>query len=242
VDLGYGKELRKFGYFPRQVKYMWSLLGRKTQLTIILGAGLCLAWAYDAAYAYSTGQAPNNIKLISLFVFIIGVLFAGIAEIAWRSLWRRVPLLQRKMFPDLNGTWKGTLTSTWLDPVTGSPKPPIPTDIIIRQGLFTTSVSLKTGESTSHSTRSFLEPFRDTGRFRIWYSYDNDPQAKFHHRSSLHEGVAFLEYEFDADPNRLSGRYYTDRRTTGDIDVRREKQSTGSNGVATATAPQSREA
>jgi hypothetical protein len=25
--------------------------------------------------------------------------------------------------------------------------------------------------------RSFLESFRDTGRFRIWYSYNNDPPA-----------------------------------------------------------------
>jgi len=200
---------------------MWSLLGRSTQLTIIVAAAFCLAWACDAVYQLLTGQVPNNFKFFSLFVFIIGVVLAGIGEIAWRPLWRRFPLLQRKTFPDLGGTWKGTLISTWVDPTTGSPKPPIPTDIVIRQGLFTTSISLKTGESISHSTRSFLEPFRDTRRFRIWYSYNNDPQAQFQHRSSPHEGVAFLECEFDADPNRLSGRYYTARRTTGDIDVRR---------------------
>lgn len=200
---------------------MWSLLGRSSQLTIIVAAGFCLAWGYDAVYEFMTGQVPNNIKLISLIVFIIGVVFAGIAEITWRPLWRRFPLLQRKTFPDLNGSWKGTLTSTWIDPETGSPKPPIPTEIIIRQGLFTTSVSLKTQKSASHSTRCFLEPFRDTGRFRIWYSYNNDPQAQFQHRSSPHEGVGFLECEFGTDPNRLIGRYYTARHTTGDIDVRR---------------------
>jgi hypothetical protein len=200
---------------------MWSLLGRSTQLTIIVAAGICVAWTYDAVSQFLTGQTPNNIKSISLFVFVIGVVFAALAEIAWRPLWRRFPLLQRKTFPDLNGTWKGTLTSTWIDPTTGAPKPPIPTEIVIRQGLFATSVSLGTGESTSHSTRFFLEPFRDTGRFRIWYSYNNDPQAQYQHRSSPHEGVAFLECEFGTDPNRLTGRYYTARRTTGDIDVRR---------------------
>jgi hypothetical protein len=200
---------------------MWSLLGRTTQLTIVIAAAFCLAWACDAAYQLLTGQVPNNFKFISLFVFIIGVALAGIGEFAWRPLWRRFPLLQRKTFPDISGTWKGTLISTWVDPTTGSPKPPIPAEIVVRQGLFITSISLKTGESTSHSTRAFLEPFRDTGRFRIWYSYNNDPQAQFQHRSSPHEGVAFLECEFDEDPNRLSGRYYTARRTTGDIDVRR---------------------
>jgi len=202
---------------------MWSLLERRTQLIIIVGAGVCLAWACDAIYGFLTGQVPNNIKLISLIVFMIGVVFAKVAEIAWRPLWRRIPLLQRKIFPDLNGNWKGTLTSTCVDPTTGSPEPPIPTEIIIRQGLFTTSVSLSTQESASHSTRSFLEPFRDTGRFRIWYSYNNDPQAQIRHRSSPHEGISFLECEFDVDHDRLTGRYYTDRRTTGDIDVRRKK-------------------
>ncbi len=59
---------------------MWSLLGPKTQLTIILGAGFTFAWGYDWAYEYLTGQAPNNIKLISLIVFIIGVVFAGVVR------------------------------------------------------------------------------------------------------------------------------------------------------------------
>jgi hypothetical protein len=200
---------------------MWSLLGRKTQLTLIVGAALCLAWACDAAYQLLTGQVPDNLKFVSLFVFIIGVVLAALAEIAWRPLWQRFPLLQRKTFPDLSGTWKGTLISTWVDPATGSPEPPITTEIVIRQRLFTTLVSLKTKESTSHSTRSFLEPFRDTGRFQIWYSYDNDPKAQYQHRSTPHEGVGFLECEFDTDPNRLTGRYYTARRTAGDVDVRR---------------------
>jgi hypothetical protein len=127
---------------------MWSLLGRSTQLTIIVGATLCLAWAGDASYQLLTGLAPNNFKFVSLFVFIIGAVFAGIAEIAWRPLWGRFPLLQRKTFPDLNGSWSGTLISTWVDPTTGSRKPPIPADIVIRQGLFTASVSLRTGKST----------------------------------------------------------------------------------------------
>jgi hypothetical protein len=191
---------------------MWSLLGRKAQLTIILGAGFCLAWAYDAAYEYLTGQKPNNVKLIFLLVSIIGGLFATIAEVAWRPLWRCFPFLQSKMFPDLNGTWKGTLTSTWIDPKTDSPASPIPAEITIRQGLFTTCVSLKTTESASRSTRSFLEPFRNERRFRIWYTYDNDPQVRFRDRNFPHEGVGFLDCEFDVDPNRLTGRYYTDKR------------------------------
>jgi hypothetical protein len=42
--------------------------GRSTQLTI----AFCLAWACDAAYQLLTGQTPDNVKFISLFVLIIG--------------------------------------------------------------------------------------------------------------------------------------------------------------------------
>jgi len=136
-------------------------------------------------------------------------------------VWRKFPAIARKTFPDLNGTWEGTLVSTWIDPETKKPSPPIPVTIWIRQTLFSVSIKLRTGESTSHSTRCVLEAEPDAGRFRVWYSYDNRPRAEVAHRSARHEGVAWLEMDIDADPSRLAGQYYTDRRTTGDIDVRR---------------------
>jgi hypothetical protein len=35
------------------------------------------------------------------------------------------------------------------------------------------------------------------------------------------KGVAFLDLDFDEDQNRMTGRYYTDRKTTGDMVVSR---------------------
>src|SRR5690554_6322178 len=32
---------------------------------------------------------------------------------AWRRLWRRFPILNEKLFPDLNGVWIGTTSSNW---------------------------------------------------------------------------------------------------------------------------------
>jgi len=199
---------------------MWSLLPRPWQLTLIIGGGLAIAWTIDVLYALVFGSDPGVLHWISLAVTIVGSGFTLTGELCWRAIWRRFPAIQVKTFPDLNGTWEGHLISTWINPATGAPPPPIPTVVTIRQGLFSTFVSLKTGESQSHSTRSFLEASRDTHRFRIWYSYNNDPVAQVRRRSSPHEGVAFLELDHDADPNRLTGRYYTARKTTGDLDVR----------------------
>ncbi|MWA35489.1 hypothetical protein [Burkholderia pseudomallei] len=203
---------------------MWSLLSRRHQLSIIVVATLLTAWAIDAIYTLAGGRTPSMIKIASLVVTIVGTVLVAIFNGTWRWLWRRFPAIQRKTFPDMNGTWQGTLVSTWIDPETGQPKPPILTTITIRQGLLSTSVSLRTGESTSHSTRALLETFPETSRFRIWYSYNNDPQAQYQHRSSPHEGVAFLELDADANMNRLTGRYYTARRTTGDMDVVRHAE------------------
>lgn len=200
---------------------MWSLLGRKAQVTAILAAGLLSAWAIDAVYALWLDKAPGALKILSLAVTIVATVLAIAAELSWRWLWRKIPLLGRKAFPDLNGKWTGTLQSTWINPDTGQPIPPIPAEITVRQGLFRTSVSLKTAESESHSTRCILERLADIGRFRIWYSYNNDPIARVRHRSSPHEGIAFIEYDPEKGSDYLTGRYYTARKTTGDIDVTR---------------------
>lgn len=74
----------------------------------------------------------------------------------------------------------------------------------------------RSGASESFSTCAFLEPARDRACFRVWYTYNNEPQARFRHRSSLHEGVSYLDFDPTA-PARLTGRYYTNRKTTGDM-------------------------
>ncbi len=200
---------------------MWDLIDRRLQFTIIIWAGILVAWAADAFYALILENHLGVLKWISLSVTIVGSVLTWMANAFWRQLWRKIPALGKMLFPDLNGVWTGHLISTWKKQGTDEALPPIPATVTIRQGLFSTTVSLKTGESMSHSTRTFLEPFRDTNRYRVWYSYNNDPQAQHRHRSSPHEGVAFLEVALDTDPNHLEGRYYTARKTTGDITLTR---------------------
>jgi len=195
---------------------MWSLLSRKTRLSVIVVAALATAWGLEAAYEQFTGKPVWIVKVASLTVFVVGVVLAGLFQLGWRWLWRTFPALGRWVFPDLNGRWSGTLASTWINPETGQGIPPILITVWIRQGLFTTSIRLKTRESQSFSTRAFLEPARERACYRLWYSYNNDPDARFRDRSSPHEGVAFLEFETGL-PGQLKGTYYTARKTTGDI-------------------------
>jgi hypothetical protein len=196
---------------------VWHLLHWRTQVLVVTAMAIVLAWAVDASVDFLQGHRAPLLKFISFFALIITVGAGGIASVVWRPLWRKFPVLARTVFPDLTGTWEGSLVTTWTDPTTGMAAPPIPATLWIRQGLFSVSIKLRTGESASYSTRFVLERYPDAGRFRVWYSYDNQPKAGVAFRSARHEGVAWLEMDIDADPNRLAGQYYSDRRTTGDM-------------------------
>jgi hypothetical protein len=213
---------------------MWGLLSRKTQVFVIGGLAIILVWGIEGAASLLTGNLPSELKLISLVVTIISSGIAAVAGAVWRKIWKRFPVMGRKLFPDLTGTWAGELISTWKNPTTGQAIAPIPVTIWIRQGIFSTSIKLRTGESTSYSTRCLLEADPEAGRFRFWYSYDNNPRAECRYRSARHEGVAWLEVDIDTDPKRLVGCYYTDRKTSGDIEVRRVKPTLKGEPVAAA--------
>ncbi|MFC3069763.1 Cap15 family cyclic dinucleotide receptor domain-containing protein [Phenylobacterium soli] len=199
---------------------MWSLLPANWRLTLIVATTLFAAWAWDGLHVAFTGQHASPLDLISPVVFGLGTVATLAFTATWRMLWNAVPALGRRVFPDLNGRWEGKLLSNWIDPQTGKDIAPIEATVWIRQGLFKTTVRLKTGESTSRSTRAILEPFRDIGCFKVWYTYNSDPDAQVRHRSSPHEGMASLEYDITA-PGKAKIRYFTDRGTTGDIELTR---------------------
>lgn len=199
---------------------MWLLLSRKVQLTIILAAAFLTIRTWDGISSLIGGEPLSIFRSVSIAVFVVGTVFALIVSWCWRPIWRRVPALNKWIFPDLNGEWSGELKSTWINPETNQPLPPIATKITIHQNIFEAYVTLRTGESRSDSDRVILERVGKTGRCRIWYSYQNGPRAEFRHRSAPHEGVAYLEYDL-ASPDVLEGSYYTARNTTGDIRVER---------------------
>src|SRR5947208_17093299 len=112
---------------------MWSLLPRKYQVLLVAGSGILIAWAIDGAFAWWAGHSAGPLKFLSLAATLVGTVLVGIANFAWRPLWRRIPALERKTFPDLNGMWTGHLVSTWVDPATGQQIPPIAATITIKQ-------------------------------------------------------------------------------------------------------------
>lgn len=200
---------------------MWALISRRWQLMILVGLTTLLLLGLQGASEWWTGTRPSLLKFVSLVATIIGTFFVVIANFIWRRLWRALPILSRMFFPDLNGTWEGFLQTTWVDPATNEVPPPIATTVTIRQSILSISVKQRTEESVSWATRVIPEADTDADRYRLWYSYSNKPKAAVSHRSSDHDGIAWLELSLSDDPDELRGQYFTSRKTSGDILLRR---------------------
>jgi hypothetical protein len=197
------------------------VLPKKLQVSIIVAAALLLSMTIQAVVELVTGAATSPLKNVSLIVFLLATAAVTIFNRFWRPVWRRFPFLSKTIFPDLNGTWTGTLNSTYKDPITGQGPGPIETTIWIRQTLLSISVQQQTKESFSRSTRIFVEADQQADWYRLWFSYDNRPHANVSAMSPDHEGVCWLEMHLSLSDKQMRGQYYTGRATAGNIQLDR---------------------
>lgn len=121
-------------------------------------------------------------------------------------------------FPDLHGTWAGTIQSTWTETATEPPMPPIPILLVIRQSFSAVNCAMYSKESTSSSIAAQIIGEEGSGQPLLCFIYSNRPLALVRDRSKIHDGAAMLKIV--TKPKRvLEGQYWTDRKTTGDIQV-----------------------
>lgn len=119
-------------------------------------------------------------------------------------------------FPNLQGTWTGTLQSSWIDPNTGLGIGPTPVTLAIRQGFDAISCSIYTAESESYSVSAQINQDEDSGALHLDYSYTNRPKLGLRDRSAIHDGAA--TFRIITVPNLLlEGEYWTSRKTTGEM-------------------------
>jgi len=82
----------------------------------------------------------------------------------------------------------------------------------IKQTLLSTYIVLISDESKSKSISSSIDVI--LGENQLTYCYLNMPQASVRAKSEIHYGTAMLCIE---NPNKLTGQYFSDRKTTGDM-------------------------
>lgn len=121
-------------------------------------------------------------------------------------------------FPNLNGTWKGFIQTTWIDPQTNERPSPIPAIVTIKQNFFNISCVMRTAEMTSRSIVSDFVLDKENQLKRLIYTYDSNPKQTVKERSPQHCGT--MVFDIIEKPKRqLIGEYWTGRKTTGHIEM-----------------------
>lgn len=142
-----------------------------------------------------------SITTLSVFAFLF-------VSFAWKWKVFRGWLVP---FPNISGKWKGYLESSY----EGARKR-IPIELSIRQTFLHIQIKLSTNESKSNSIAAAFNIDDDRNIKQLCYTYRNEPKAKFQERSPIHYGSVILDID---DNNKMSGKYWTGRKTTGDISL-----------------------
>ena len=133
-------------------------------------------------------------------------------------LWAVIPI-RRSRWPDLRGTWKGTLTTEWVDKASGEMCPPKDCYLVIGQTASTIRVALLADESRSKSSAAGL--FHDDVVVTLQYIFRNQPKIRVDGRSAAHHGAVTLDVS--STGTRLEGHYWTDRNSRGELTFSKRK-------------------
>jgi hypothetical protein len=146
-------------------------------------------------------------------VILLGV--SGFERWGWR--WRRLhPNLIGT--PDIHGTWRGVMNSSYVIPTTGLVRPPRVVYLAIRQTLSTVWVRLLTDESQSDQMAGSIVKDRTSEDWLLSYSYRNTPRLPLRKASPEHRGAALLAV--NGEPaRRIWGEYWTSREASGTLDL-----------------------
>jgi len=120
--------------------------------------------------------------------------------------------------PRIQGTWWGELHSSYADPATGRTPGPLTVAIVIRQTSAGLWLCLHSRESSSITIAASLLAEHD-GHTAIVGLYRNEPRLPRQDTSRMHHGGIKLQV-IDGPERRLTGTYWTDRGTRGELEVR----------------------
>ena len=91
--------------------------------------------------------------------------------------------------------------------------------LTIHQTFLWIQIIIETDESKSRSICGSFDIEKMRGRQHLIYSYLNEPNATVRDRSQIHYGTAMLEFNDTGDT--LNGTYWTDRKSVGDMNLKK---------------------
>lgn len=193
---------------------MNHLFNSKIAAWIIAGISLLTLFGLGWMLGRDLTKVSDLLKTVPMVITVDLVVAFLFQKWFWKWSWLRHWLV---FAPNLNGTWRGEIRSSWINPETGKGIDPIPAVMTIRQALNRLSCVVRTGEMKSFSFIAGLVIAPEEQKASLAYSYDSDPIPSVRDRSQRHKGTAFLEIH-ESNPMRLEGEYWTERNTIGEME------------------------
>jgi hypothetical protein len=158
---------------------------------------------------HSLFESFTIFKLIALSS-ISSLLITFILLTPWfsRKIWSFARVFNKNLYPDLNGVWVGQITTE--DDVKFEVR------ALIRQSLLITEIDLH-GESVKSVTLE-TTPTIEHNQKKLYYVYNSTPKNP---SWGSYVGSTIFDIIEDQSAIRLSGRYYTNRKSVGRIRLKR---------------------
>jgi hypothetical protein len=196
--------------------------GRVIRITATL-----VSVAYAVVLAVSGIHLQTAAKQVVAYIpTAIGLGLVLFDKVAWR--WPGIHMFSGR--PRIDGTWRGTLIPNPESKIPGGGnRGPIDAAVLVTQTYWTLHVTLMTAESSSDSTVATIRRVGESrSRSRLTYAYLNEPRQEHRPRSNPHGGATTLD-RTGRLPDQMTGAYWTDRLTAGDMTLTRLTRDTGFN-------------
>lgn len=168
---------------------------------VLLVQGTPVTWAHGRPFT----------AVVSILM-VLGVL---LENVLWRSPWLHGWFVKR---PDLRGTWRVEIQSSYLRPETDERPPTIACYMGVEQTLSRLQMHLMTPESESWFIADHIRPSPNGNGYQVIGVYTNEPDIHLRGErvSEIHQGAIIVETHGEGvRPDTLTAKYWTDRKTAG---------------------------
>lgn len=173
---------------------------------------IILFFIYDVDSGITEGAILATKGATAINLFLLGFIYFG-----WKWLWKKMPFLNKLLFPDLNGEWDMTIHWKW-----GDKEGIAQATAHIKQDFLKMSMEVNSEDSDSNTLLAKPHKDPESGRAILYYMYRSTPKLKNGNSSSPYDGTAILKIDHTS-LDLLEGNYYTDRTTTGHYELKRKR-------------------
>lgn len=194
---------------------MFNLLPVTKVISLIAG-GYALVFILASLGFTALGMTLTPLSALSGAAAIDVALLLFVC-VGWRWLWEKVPILNRWLYPDLNGDWDASI-----DWVRGDEAGRATGKVVIKQDFFKISIEMDADRSESRTLALSVKKDPESSRPLLHYIYEVREKYISPGQNKVYQGAASLLVDAVSNED-LGGNYFTSRGSGGRFHFRRRR-------------------